>query len=586
MALSTRRSWLRVMAVLLIAAMGIPTMTAKRPHECDDQALRGNEHRYTCSNDEWLPTIPSDYHNIFISDGLPVDLFRDISGNKSLDFSQNKSLNVLGFERMEFKNNLSIILPPNLSYFKLDNVILWGDFNLSFDSEKNNLTLALYNNRFKIPPTFLRATLPPGMTIDDKGYGNSIEDSGSLNADEERNLTIHVPGFSNTSDNSSPSPSSSSLPVGVPSQSTPPANAGSSPTSKSSATGIVVGILVAVVIVAFLAFVFVKRRRSPGKHVSEVFAEGSTPYHSHSDATEEAKSSSNIDTLEDIQLPQHEVTLTKSAGVGGLWIGEYQGKKVLINRVEAEVADAHAAPQLKQQVQVLHANRHPGIVELIGVTMLAGTDFSAVAEYMDKGTLKSVLMDADTHFSLYDRMSMCLSVARAMEFLHSNGLFVRHFSSRKVLVNSNHDCKINLFECFPQQHRFSSVESFGTGDVAWTAPEVLDRKSKRIDLAKCNAFALGVLLCELLTCASPYQEAVDSLGNTRADITIVQRIKRGDKLMPHDGRPEFITAPELLRVTIEACLSLNPSDRPTAKGVVMRLEQVLQQLLQRTSQLV
>lgn len=316
---------------------------------------------------------------------------------------------------------------------------------------------------------------------------------------------------------------------------------------------------------------------------------------------------SSDETLRSIQL-EGPVQLRRPAGAGRMWIGEYSQQKVIVKRVEAEKSETFSTKSLMNQACFLAQISHPNIVSLKGITWIAGTDFAVVAEFMDRDNLKTVLSDPEVDLDMEAKLSICLEIARALVYLHSSerNMYVRSLSSRKVLMkgigsnnsssnsitnssrgnnrntttstcssstkNSKHnECKVNLFDCYPCVKKITPVESYGSGELVWLAPEIVTR-SFPMDPKKANIYAFGVLMCEILSRASPFQNLVEELGNTLADIELARRTHAKEALVPHENHPEYMWAPSSLRATIEACLSPSPSDRPTAEDIIIALQ--------------
>jgi serine/threonine protein kinase len=354
--------------------------------------------------------------------------------------------------------------------------------------------------------------------------------------------------------------------------------------SSNSNTTLTVVVIVIALIAAVLAF-FVARRyfcTSPSHSSSPRMNERTVGLISKDDSHSGTSGAANPnklsfissdEALRQIRLEQQDVSVTKSVGTGRLWIGDYSGRKVMIKRIEAESSDSYATKALITQARSLAPLSHPNIVSLVGVTWVQGTDFGVVGEFMEKGTLRSVLMDLDSELDLQTKLHMCLDVALALKHLHTTDMYMRRLTSRKVLVNSAMDCKLNLFECHPATNKIEYPEVFGAGEMAWEAPELITRTGI-LDPRKINIFSLGVLIGEIMTRVSPYQSAVDAVGNTLADLELVKRIRRQERLMPHENRREFTELPAALRDMVERCLSYQPLTRPSAEEVIVCLESV------------
>ncbi|KAF1318404.1 Tkl protein kinase, partial [Globisporangium splendens] len=351
------------------------------------------------------------------------------------------------------------------------------------------------------------------------------------------------------------------------------ADTDSSKSSSSDTTMIVLIVLIAAIVLTLAAYLFRRHYLSKRRSAAQQTNDNTVNLIGKVDTTSSGKAIVTSDeALRNFRL-ENPVVLTKPAGAGRLWIGEYNREKVIVKRIEAEVSDPYVTKSLINQACVLAPLSHANIVKFMGVTWVAGTDFAVVAEYMDKDNLKTVLSDAEWELDMEAKLGICLNIARALAYLHNSeqNMYVRSLSSRKVLVNSSLECKINLFDCYPCLKKFPAVESYGSGEIIWQAPEIITRAA-RIDLKKANIYAFGVIMCEILSRSSPFQSLIDELGNTRSDVEIVKRVRRKEVLIPHEHHQEYMFAPESLRNTIKLCLSINPGDRPSAEDIIMLLQ--------------
>ncbi|TMW58059.1 hypothetical protein Poli38472_013533 [Pythium oligandrum] len=347
--------------------------------------------------------------------------------------------------------------------------------------------------------------------------------------------------------------------------------------SSSSDTTLTIIVIIVALIAAGLAY-FVARRyfcQSGSGSSSPQYNDPSVGLISKDETHGHNKLSfiSSDDALREIRLEQHEVSISKSMGTGRIWAGEHSGRKVVIKRVEAESTDSHVTKALISQARSLAPLSHPNLVSLVGVAWIQGTDFGIVAECLEKGSLRSVLLDLDTELELQTKLNMCLDIASALMYLHhpSRNMYMRRLSSRKVLVNGTMDCKINLFDCHPFATRLDVPEAFGIGEMAWWAPELVTRKGS-IDPRKVNIYALGVIMGEIFTRHTPYHNLVDAIGSTLADVELLKRIRREERLLPHENRREMSEIPAMVRDVVDRCLAYSPARRPSAEEVVVCLE--------------
>ncbi|KAI7843034.1 hypothetical protein COHA_003366 [Chlorella ohadii] len=198
----------------------------------------------------------------------------------------------------------------------------------------------------------------------------------------------------------------------------------------------------------------------------------------------------------------------------------------------------------------LHQLHHPHVVALLGVT-IAGSTGILLMEYCAGRDLRSALglTAADSNeriFGWYRRGRRVVSeIAKALNFLHARGVVHMDVKSNNVLLTSGGTAKLaDVGLSLLQTGTFlSDVPVIGT--FAWVAPEILvgsKQCSSAVDI-----YSLGVVMWEIITGERP---------------------KRGSLRMPvvPDECPQ-----EMSDLMME-CLSLEPSQRPTASQVVRRLE--------------
>ncbi|CAI5744347.1 unnamed protein product [Peronospora destructor] len=363
-------------------------------------------------------------------------------------------------------------------------------------------------------------------------------------------------------------------------------NAKSGHSSSGISTGALAAIIVVVVIIVvtlglLLLRMYLNRETADSSSQKN---EAAATLINKSDAVDKGSFISNDVILRNFRLPQSNVALVKSVGTGRLWIGEYNGGKVVVKRVESEVTDSHVTKALMAQARTFATISHQNITNLVGVTWLAGTDFAIVAEFMGKSNLKTMLTNKDVDLDVRTKLQMCSDVALALAYLHETeqNMCAKQLSSQKVLVNKDMDCKLSLFECVPSSAKIGSPStavqySYGMGEVAWLPPEVITRSSP-MNARTNNIYAFGVLVSEIFTRASPYQSLVEEMGNTMSDIELVKRVRRQDPLEPHENRQEYLAAPAIVRQLVEQCLSYAPLSRPTAKKIVKILHHAKEEL--------
>ncbi|KAG1693933.1 hypothetical protein DVH05_022855 [Phytophthora capsici] len=525
-----------------------------------------------------------------------------------LKATELRNLLYLWFDNVKLGNDSSKLELPNslkelhVVNSEVDDLTLSGDVgslttidltDSSFNKIPQILYERIYNSNVQISVT---KSLLPVDTMTSAEYSNMIRNVEDLKTCSNASIPMADDKFSVNCGSSSGSTSSA---VNSSSNSTEVSSVSSSGSGSGSAvaeegdsgggvsTGVLVVIIVLVIVIAaVLAFFLLRmymRRKAANANANN--NEATATLMSKGDASADKGSFiSNDEFLRNFRLPQSDVALVKSLGTGRLWLGEYNGNKVVVKRVESEVTDSYVTKALIAQARTFATISHPNITSLVGVTWLAGTDFAVVTEFMDKGNLKSVLANSDVDLDITTKLQMCCDVALGLAYLHETeqNLCAKQLSSRKVLVNKAMNCKLSLFECVPSSAKLggpsgAATYSLGMGEVAWLPPEVI-RRSSPMDARKNNIYAFGVLVSEIFTRVTPYQSLVENLGNTMSDVELVKRVRREEQLVPHENRQEFLAAPAIVQQMVEKCLSYAPMSRPTAKELVEILHHAKEEL--------
>lgn len=283
-----------------------------------------------------------------------------------------------------------------------------------------------------------------------------------------------------------------------------------------------------------------------------------------------------------LEIDANALNLIEAINPNDFWLGELDTCRVVAKKVRIVGDDMNEGNRLFRYLIQLASIKHENIVSMIGHTWRAGACLTIVTEYMEKGSLGIALHDAALEMDNVAKLQMCLDIALALSHLHENDVYVRQFTSRSVLVNGVKTAKISLFhlESSSKEISFSRKTnefSFGSGEVAWSAPEVV-KGEKSIDPFLANMYTLGVIIGEIWTRNTPFKTLIDDMGSTLADLELIRRMRKHEMLAPHEHHPAFISAPQGIRDVISLCLSVVPHMRPCAKDLVVALQAVKSQL--------
>ncbi|RHY26351.1 hypothetical protein DYB32_007715 [Aphanomyces invadans] len=269
-------------------------------------------------------------------------------------------------------------------------------------------------------------------------------------------------------------------------------------------------------------------------------------------------------------LPPDQVKLLHLIA-GNVFIGKFNNEKVVLKRWDCP--NQAAMTSLIAAMTTIAQLEHPQLIVMHGIVRLGEFEVSAVAEYMQFGSLPRVLLKEDFALSWPDQLRMSYELASALAYMHSQPNYSRGpkcLTSRDVLVNASLSCKLDVFD-FLQPHAPVATPEFtyGGAALAWEAPEVLTHNCSRNSAAE--MYSLGVILGEIVTRARPYQSSIQNFGATATDIRI-RDAKRDKHDLPHENRPELESCPRFFKSLVAACLSRDVLRRPLAVNVAETLQ--------------
>ncbi|ETO65931.1 TKL/DRK protein kinase [Phytophthora nicotianae P1976] len=257
--------------------------------------------------------------------------------------------------------------------------------------------------------------------------------------------------------------------------------------------------------------------------------------------------------------------LSKGAS-GEVWICRYGGQEVAVKKL-LHIRDQKAedVQVFAEEIELTASLIHPHIVKFIGVAWNSLSNLSLVLEYVPRGNLRDYLhTNSDILSWARDRIFMAIAVAEALEYLHSRtpAIIHRDLKSNNILLTESLDPK--LIDFGVSRGMMDLTMTAGVGTPYWTAPEILegDRYTEKADI-----YSFGVVLSELDMGRIPYFDAVEDDGTRLMPFQILQEVMTGTL------RPSFSAdcPPRIQRIGA-ACLSFEPSDRPTAQELIQWLE--------------
>ncbi|KAJ8507392.1 hypothetical protein ON010_g18973 [Phytophthora cinnamomi] len=333
----------------------------------------------------------------------------------------------------------------------------------------------------------------------------------------------------------------------------------SSGLSTPAIVGITATCIVFVLLVMLLGFIIARRQRSTAN-------QGQTGLW-------------DDDVVTANRIPREKVRVLKiisHGAFGEVYAGIYNDEEVAVKMLLPSTRrDIKLVNEFLAEAKLTATMEHPRIVAFIGIAWDSLSDLCVVLEFMGGGDLRTLLNTYQKEgrpvgFDL-EKVTIALHVAHALTYLHSlePPVIHRDLKSRNILLNEMHEAKLTDFGI--SRERLDRTMTAGVGTSLWMAPEVM--MGEKYD-DKADMFSFGVVLSELDSHTLPYtqakQEAQQSRGRQMTDATLLQRVAMGAVSV------EFSQAgPQSMIDLGSACISVNPSQRPSAAEALFKLQIIL-----------
>ncbi|RDX69726.1 Receptor protein kinase TMK1, partial [Mucuna pruriens] len=212
----------------------------------------------------------------------------------------------------------------------------------------------------------------------------------------------------------------------------------------------------------------------------------------------------SIQVLRNVTDNFSEKNILGQGGFGTVYQGElHDGTKIAVKRMESGAISGKGATEFMSEIAVLTKVRHRHLVSLLGYC-LDGNEKLLVYEYMPQGTLSKHLFnwmeEGLKPLEWNRRLTIALDVARAVEYLHSlahQSFIHRDLKPSNILLGDDMRAKVadfGLVRLAPEGK--ASIETRIAGTFGYLAPEyaVTGRVTTKVDV-----FSFGVILMELIT---------------------------------------------------------------------------------------
>ncbi|KAJ0048846.1 hypothetical protein Pint_16860 [Pistacia integerrima] len=215
--------------------------------------------------------------------------------------------------------------------------------------------------------------------------------------------------------------------------------------------------------------------------------------------------------------------------------------------------------QVFREMEILRRTDSPFVVQCHGVFEKPSGDIAMVMEYMDAGTLDTLLQKKWT-FSEQKLAHIAAQILKGLSYLHAHKIIHRDIKPSNLLVNSHMQVKISDFGVSKIMCRSLDACNSYVGTCAYMSPERFDPETYG---GNYNGYAgdiwsLGLTLLELYLGHFPFLQP----GQRPDWATLMCAICFGDPPSLPDG------VSEEFRSFIECCLQKESSKRWTASQLL------------------
>eukprot|EP00934_Nitzschia_sp_Nitz4_P008438 Nitzschia sp. Nitz4//scaffold45_size130396//23838//25136//NITZ4_003434-RA/size130396-processed-gene-0.211-mRNA-1//-1//CDS//3329552353//8428//frame0 len=238
------------------------------------------------------------------------------------------------------------------------------------------------------------------------------------------------------------------------------------------------------------------------------------------------------------------------------------------------------AADLVSEAFILSRLSHPNIINLYGVTdgniqdaFLKTGGYFLVMEALDttlhselqtwRSDRKQPVASMDDYFSrsqrsaapsMVERLSIAMSIAKALDYLHSNNVLFRDLKPENV--GFDRDGNVKLFDFGLARETTKDKLPGVAGSMLYLAPETILEK---YNCKASDVYSFGILTWELASLQRPYPQ-----------FQTPNQLQRAVAIEGHRPDPRAVTHP--VKELIESCWTFNPADRPTFPQVLRFLE--------------
>ncbi|XP_061668629.1 serine/threonine-protein kinase PAK 5 isoform X4 [Syngnathoides biaculeatus] len=237
-----------------------------------------------------------------------------------------------------------------------------------------------------------------------------------------------------------------------------------------------------------------------------------------------------------------------STGIVCIASEKHSGKQVAVKKMDLRKQQRREL--LFNEVVIMRDYHHDNVVDMYN-SYLVGDELWVVMEFLEGGALTDIV----THTRMNEEQiaTVCLSVLRALCYLHTQGVIHRDIKSDSILLTSDGRIKLSDFGFCAQVSKEVPKRKSLVGTPYWMAPEVISRLPYGTEV---DVWSLGIMVIEMVDGEPPYFNEPPLQAMRRIRDNLPPRLKESHKVS------------SVLRSFLDLMLVREPSQRATAQELL------------------
>ncbi|XP_067274508.1 serine/threonine-protein kinase PAK 5 isoform X1 [Pseudorasbora parva] len=237
-----------------------------------------------------------------------------------------------------------------------------------------------------------------------------------------------------------------------------------------------------------------------------------------------------------------------STGIVCIGTEKQSGKQVAVKKMDLRKQQRREL--LFNEVVIMRDYHHENVVDMYN-SYLVGDELWVVMEFLEGGALTDIV----THTRMNEEQiaTVCLSVLKALSYLHTQGVIHRDIKSDSILLTSDGRIKLSDFGFCAQVSKEVPKRKSLVGTPYWMAPEVISRLPYGTEV---DIWSLGIMVIEMVDGEPPYFNEPPLQAMRRIRDNLPPRLKESHKVS------------SVLRGFLDLMLVREPSQRASAQELL------------------